>query len=370
MSKLFAKHKAALRKKRNAAKLNEKVQSTETKNHVHDAFRNNKGPDEKNDPLVLPLAAENAAEGSETVELDIEGLSNEGRGLARHKGKAQFVSYALPGERVLAKVLTHKTRFDESQAYSIGSISSDRVEPQCSHYYECGGCSLQHLHPDAQIQHKQAVLMEHFQQTIGLRPREVLSPVTSSAYSYRSRTRLACDTRNKSDVRVGFRAKSSKLIINVDFCPVLADSIANIEEIRNLVQLFANESDKSILGHLEILDNLGHASIYLHVNKGMSERLLSDVQAWSEKAGVALHFSGPDAIETLEYPIHVIDSRDQQRQINLRYLASDFTQVNRAVNQKMIELTLSLLNLEENGSRFGFVLWSGEFLLADGANGF
>ena len=73
------------------------------------------------------------------VELVIDGLSHEGRGLSRLDGKRIFVEGALPGEQVLAQyTFTHK-KYDEARVVEIRQASPDRVTPPCEHFDICGG---------------------------------------------------------------------------------------------------------------------------------------------------------------------------------------------------------------------------------------
>ena len=94
------------------------------------------------------------------VEVVIESLSHEGRGVARVNGKTVFVEGALAGERVRARYLLQHRRYDETVATEILEPAPDRVLPPCKHYGACGGCSLQHLDRAAQLRHKESILIE------------------------------------------------------------------------------------------------------------------------------------------------------------------------------------------------------------------
>mgnify|MGYP002759714337 FL=1 len=99
----------------------------------------------------------------------VESLSHEGRGIAHFgtdvehpeakTGKKVFIRYALPNEIVRAKI-THETkRLEEGEMLELLSEPSPlRVAPICPHYGICGGCSMQHIDPNEQIQLKQGVL--------------------------------------------------------------------------------------------------------------------------------------------------------------------------------------------------------------------
>ena len=92
------------------------------------------------------------------VRATVESLSHEGRGIAHIEGKTVFIDGALPGEEVMFTYISRRGRFDEGKATEILSASKHRVTPRCEHFGVCGGCSLQHMAPDAQLAHKQQVL--------------------------------------------------------------------------------------------------------------------------------------------------------------------------------------------------------------------
>ena len=124
------------------------------------------------------------------IKCQIHSLSHEGRGIAKNKGKTQFVHYALPNETVLAEILAHRAKYDELKAVTILSASDQRVEPKCKYYGVCGGCSLQHLDHDAQLKHKEHVLFDQLQRFGNVTADEILPSVESEPWEYRSRTRL------------------------------------------------------------------------------------------------------------------------------------------------------------------------------------
>ena len=67
------------------------------------------------------------------ITLDIESLSHEGRGLARHEGKVVFVEGALSGERVEAVLTDRRNSFDVARITEIHKRSKERIEPACEY---------------------------------------------------------------------------------------------------------------------------------------------------------------------------------------------------------------------------------------------
>ena len=72
------------------------------------------------------------------MELLIEDLAQDGRGVARAGNKAVFVDGALPGERVIAHIVKRHRQYDDAQADQILVHSPDRIAPHCAHGNRCG----------------------------------------------------------------------------------------------------------------------------------------------------------------------------------------------------------------------------------------
>jgi len=158
---------------------------------------------------------------TEPVTLDIESLSHEGRGIAHIEGKVAFVDGALAGEQVSAAYVRRRGRFDELKTMEVLESSQDRVVPPCEFAGLCGGCSLQHMDSDAQIEFKQSVLLEQMRHATGssLDDIELLPKLQDVTQFYRRKARLAIRVvSKKGGALVGFRGKYSRFITDMDNC--------------------------------------------------------------------------------------------------------------------------------------------------------
>src|SRR5688572_9617576 len=115
---------------------------------------------------------------------DIIDLSHDGRGVARVDGKAVFIDDALPGERVEWTLRKRGRDFDEGRLHRILTASPDRVTPQCAHFGVCGGCALQHLTAERQLEFKQQQLHEALTRIGRVSPERVLLPLQADVWSY------------------------------------------------------------------------------------------------------------------------------------------------------------------------------------------
>ena len=115
-------------------------------------------------------------------EVTLEGFDDEGRAVARVEGKGVFIAGALPGERVRARYLTLKRRYDEAEVLEVLEPHPHRVTPRCAHHDMCGGCVLQHLDHGEQVRMKQARLLDNLSRLGGVTPDEVLPPLVAEPW--------------------------------------------------------------------------------------------------------------------------------------------------------------------------------------------
>src|SRR5690606_34422177 len=108
--------------------------------------------------------------------LHIDSLDIEGRGVARHEGKVFFVDGALPGETVEARLTQDKSRYALAKVEQILKPSAQRRQAPCVYAADCGGCSLQHMEPEAQVAAKQRVLEDVLRRIGGVAPAQILPP--------------------------------------------------------------------------------------------------------------------------------------------------------------------------------------------------
>ena len=79
------------------------------------------------------------------MEVHITGLGSSGEGVGKYEGFTVFVKGALPEEKVQATITLVKKSYAVGRLEQVITASTQRVQPQCPVYEECGGCQLQHL---------------------------------------------------------------------------------------------------------------------------------------------------------------------------------------------------------------------------------
>ena len=94
------------------------------------------------------------------LELEIESLAFGARGVAKWHDYVIFVDRGLPGQKVLAQV--RRLRKNYGEAYVIRELEASplQIEPPCPYFGTCGGCQLQNLNYQAQVEAKSKQIKE------------------------------------------------------------------------------------------------------------------------------------------------------------------------------------------------------------------
>src|SRR5512135_3304920 len=83
---------------------------------------------------------------TEIYEVNLTGLVYGGDALGRlPDGRAVFVPFGLPGERVRLRLVEEKRGHARAELVEVLAPSPQRIQPRCAHFGYCGGCQYQHL---------------------------------------------------------------------------------------------------------------------------------------------------------------------------------------------------------------------------------
>ncbi|BBT41560.1 MULTISPECIES: 23S rRNA (uracil(1939)-C(5))-methyltransferase RlmD [Pseudomonas] len=272
--------------------------------------------------------------------LQIERLAGDGRGIAFVEGRTWFVSGALAGESVEARVLGARGKVVDARLERVLQASPERREAPCQYYERCGGCNLQHLPHDGQLTLKQRMLAEQLQRVAGVQPEQWATPLVGPEFGYRRRARIAVRWDPKArHLDVGFRAEASQDIVAIDECLVLVQPLQAI--FRHLPTVLRSLSKPQALGHVELFSGTAQAVLVRHVAPLPAEDL-ARLEAFCKQADAQLWLQGDgepapvEAGQTLGFAL-------EPWGLELAWRPGDFVQVNAQVNTLMIEQALAWL---------------------------
>jgi 23S rRNA (uracil1939-C5)-methyltransferase len=275
---------------------------------------------------------------------EILDLSHDARGVARIEGKAVFVADALPGETVVLRRVARHRNFDEAVLESVVHASPSRVPAPCPHFGTCGGCALQHLAVDEQLQFKQAQLLENLWRIGGVAPAEVLPALRGPTWGYRRRARLgAKNVPKKGKVVIGFRERSAPYVADLGECRVLAPPADRL--IEPLGHLIAGLSIASRLPQIEVAVTEGTCACVLRVLDPPTASDLEQLKSFEAQhpARIYLQPVGPESVTSLTPERPPLRYRLPEFDVSLEFLPTDFIQVNEELNRVMVSRAIELL---------------------------
>ena len=154
--------------------------------------------------------------------LTLTDMGHNGVALGRHEEQVILVPYGIPGETVEVEVTRKHKDYLEAEIVSVLSPSSDRTEPPCPYYGECGGCQWQHIAYPRQLDLKRQVVLDQLRRIGKFTDAPVEPTLTApSPFRYRNHARF---TINKEG-GMGFVRRGTHRVIPLDECLLLDDGI-------------------------------------------------------------------------------------------------------------------------------------------------
>jgi len=155
----------------------------------------------------------------ETLEVQIHGISSEGAGVGRlPDGRTVFVHRTAPGDRAMVELTTSRPRWARGRLVELREAGPDRRDAPCPLFSRCGGCTLQHLDPQAQLEAKGEMVTSALARIgkVDRLPRPNLHP-SPVEFGYRNRVTFTLRRRKVEGVVAGFHASEQPdIIVDVD----------------------------------------------------------------------------------------------------------------------------------------------------------
>jgi 23S rRNA (uracil1939-C5)-methyltransferase len=311
---------------------------------------------------------------SRRIDTDVEevaivaALTHDGEGVVR-EGKTAFVAGALPGERIRFRRTRRHRQHDEAELLEVLEPAASRVVPRCAHFGVCGGCALQHLSPEAQLEAKQTELRDNLERMGKVSPREWLAPLRGPVWNYRRRARLGSKFVIKKDrVLVGFRERLAPYVAELQRCEVLAEPLGEL--IAPLAAMLNGLSIRHRIPQIEaaVADNV--VALVLRVLDSPSADDLVRLREFATAHCVRFYLQtgGLDSVSPLDgeagQPMEALRYGLPQFDLQLEFTPTDFVQINAQINQALVARAVELLDLTPSASVLDLYCGIGNFTLA------
>jgi len=288
--------------------------------------------------------------------LNIEKLIYGGDGLARlpadasGRGKAAFIPFVLPGEKVEAAISEQKPGFVRGRAEAILEPSPHRVQPACPYFGQCGGCHYQHTIYEHQLEIKKEILRESLRRTAKIELSVEIEVHASHPWNYRNRCRLQVQT--SPSFAAGYFKMGSHELLAVEECPI-SSPLVN----RGVVALWRSGRDGKVpegVREVEFFANARDTELLVEALAGADSRRAA-LRAWAEDlkdslpeiTGVVV-FRQAKSAKGQNQEKSVIAGMDhltyETPRANYRVSAGSFFQTNRHLTDELVRIVTAGLS--------------------------
>ncbi|MGD8415671.1 MAG: 23S rRNA (uracil(1939)-C(5))-methyltransferase RlmD [Pseudomonadales bacterium] len=299
--------------------------------------------------------------------MDVEALDRDGHGMAQTHSRTLRIRNALPGEAIVARMLGRRGGEWRGEAVTIAGTSPERVSPACPYFPRCGGCAMQHVSYEAQLKLKKETLLDALA-AHRVSVERVMPVTTGPRFHYRSRARLGV-RRVGSRVLVGFREGFSSRVARMSACAILSEPLARLpgalgdligglsrpERVPQVEVAAGDDAAAMILRHLEPL------------TAADTERLASFARM--HRLRCYTQSGGYDTVRDVAGAPPYLGYANVDYGLHFLFRPTDFTQVNLAMNRKLVRAALAGLAAPPGSRVLDLFCGIGNFSLPLAASG-
>ena len=265
---------------------------------------------------------------NETVSVRIEDIGTEGEGIGKVEGFTLFVKDAVPGDTVLAKILKCKKNYAYARLEKVETPSPFRVEPECRYYRQCGGCQLQSLSYEKQLQFKQNKIRNNLIRIGGFDAEYVdqrMEPIVGmdEPWHYRNKAQYPVGTDKDGNPITGFYAgRTHSIIANTDCALGVPENKEILERVleymkENRVSAYNELTGQGLIRHVLIRKGFtsGEIMVCLVVNSDKKtlpnqEKLLSRLTDIPNMTSVSISINRERTNVIMGKEIHTLWGKD------------------------------------------------------------
>lgn len=186
-------------------------------------------------------------------------LTHEGHGVVKIDRYPIFIPNTLIDEKIEYKVIKVKKNFAIGKLIKVITESDARVEPPCIYYYKCGGCQLQHMSYQAQLNMKKEQVVNLFHRKAKFTNTVIKDTVDmEDPWRYRNKSQIPVGLSKDQQPIMGFYRQRSHDIIDMESCliqdqqhqQVMNDLKQLISELN--ISVYNEKTKKGLLRHLVV----------------------------------------------------------------------------------------------------------------------
>ncbi|MCM1263162.1 MAG: 23S rRNA (uracil(1939)-C(5))-methyltransferase RlmD [Butyrivibrio sp.] len=322
---------------------------------------------------------------NDIVTVKIEDIGNDGEGIGRIDGYALFVKDAVIGDTVEARITKIKKNYGYARLEKVITPSSFRVEPRCTFHRQCGGCQIQAMAYEKQLEFKHNKIRNNLIRIGGFAPEyvdAVMEPIIGmrNIWHYRNKAQYPVGYDRNGNLVAGFYAGRTHDIIHNTDCAIGGRENKQILETiltymkENNVPAYHEATGEGLIRHILIRTGFASGEIMvcliingktLPLEKALVEKLTQIELGEKHIASISVNVNternnvimgketrtlwGKDYIED---SIRILESADGEEKIagevKFHISALSFYQVNPEQTEKLYSIALDYAGLTGN----------------------
>jgi 23S rRNA (uracil1939-C5)-methyltransferase len=196
---------------------------------------------------------------NQTIALIFEDMTHEGNGVGKLDGYPVFVPNTLPGEEADVKIIFVKKNFAIGKLVELKKESPHRVDPPCAVYHQCGGCQLQHMDYEMQLEMKRQQVENVFKKIAHITDVEVKPTLgMEDPWRYRNKVQIPVGEKDGELITGFYRKKSHEIIDGMETC-IITDKVNDtvVEKVRAIasslgIRAYDEKIHKGTLRHIVV----------------------------------------------------------------------------------------------------------------------
>ena len=288
--------------------------------------------------------------------------AHDGRGVVKTGKDLIFVPNLMIGEEADLEITIKKSNYSIGEVKTYLSLSKDRVTPPCVYYQQCGGCQLQHMHYEHQLQMKHKRVSDALNHIAKLYV--PVQPVVSSASPllYRNKIQMAF-ANSKDGLIAGFYQAKTKKVLDIKTCLIEhEDGNEVIQTLKTLldsyhVKAYDPVTKKGWIKHAVVKKGIETKELMLIIisqEPGFKKesQVISALRSNHPNIKTIIHQVNPSIYKVIGDTDRVIYGEgfihDQLGEFTFKIRPQSFYQVNPPQAKKLYDIALDLAHITKN----------------------
>jgi 23S rRNA (uracil1939-C5)-methyltransferase len=309
--------------------------------------------------------------------VDVIDLAFGGEGVARADGYVVFVPGGVPGDRLEVRLTQVRPRFARGEIERVVTPSGHRTDPPCPYFGQCGGCRLQHVRYEAQLEFKQRQVAECLARLGGLGPADTvpIRPILGApeVYGYRNKMEFTFAEADGQPIVGLHQAERYDRILDIERCLLQSEPMnAVLQEVRAVARergwsVYRPDREEGLVRFLVLRE--GRATGERMVNLVTASPDVAQARALAERleargpgvASVVLNVNPKKAAVAVGVEEHPVAGRERIRErlggLEFTVSANSFFQTNTRQAERLFDIVVEYAEL--SGQETVLDLYSG-----------